>query len=342
MTERKFTVTDPRPYYKPMAYPQAFDFAEMQRQMIWEIEQINLAEDIIDWKEKLPKEEVEVYAFILNWFTQADVDVAASYFDNLAKWYCNPEFRILWARIANMESTHVMAYDMLPEQFGIPVSQYQEFLKVDEVYAQHEFMNQSSDSNSFETRVKTLMRHICGEGVALYGIFAMLANAQRFGQMKALGQEIVKWSSKDENLHVEAISWLLLKEFEENPHLVTEELLAILREMMDLCVKRGIDYMRVALSKGSLREFSLEDGIIFLKQLANARMEALNFGKLYTDVPEMVVFDWIGLLFENSSLVNFFEARSTNYAHGTLTGTWTYPPMDYLTDFDEAQRLANS
>ena len=119
--------------------------------------------------------------FLLNYFTQADVDVAASYFDRLAKHYKQPELRMALARIIDREMTHVDCYDMLPDQFGIPRIEYSELLNVDEVAEQRNFMLAKQGKGVAE-RLADLTIHVCGEGVGIYGIFLMLLNDSRFGK----------------------------------------------------------------------------------------------------------------------------------------------------------------
>ena len=334
------TLTDGRDYYKPFRYPELYDLAETHRKMNWTIEEVRkLSHDIKDWKE-LDPEERAVYQFLLLYFTQADVDVAGSYFENLAQWYTQPEQRFWLAHVINREATHVQCCDMLPDQFGIPKTEYCEMLDVDAVFDQREFMIATSKGATAEDRILTLVKHICGEGIGIYGIFLMLINAQRFGKMTCLGQEVVAWSARDENQHVDGLSWLVNTELSENSSVLTTSLKEKIITMMTNSVERGVALAKCAYSKGSLRDLSIEQIEVFLKQLANARIKALNLGIdwVYPDVTDDIL-PQVGLLFAKSSLVNFFEASNTNYSVGSLTGEWEYPNDDYKTDHEIEQDI---
>lgn len=336
------TLTSPRAYYEPMRYKEIYELAEIHRKMNWTMEEVRkISQDVKDWK-TLDPDEKAVYQFLLLYFTQADVDVAGSYFENLAKWYTQPEQRFWLAQVIQREATHVQNYAMLPDQFGISKTDYCDMLDVDAVFDQREFMITTAKTDSFEDRVLTLTKHICGEGIGIYGIFLMLINGQRFGVMTCVGQEVVGWSARDENQHVDGLTWFLNKELSENSKLVTQELIDSIVSMFKLSVERGVALAKCAYSKGSLRDLSIDQIEIFLMQLANARVANLNIGVdvIFPNVPKEIL-PQVSLLFAKSSLVNFFEASNTNYSIGSLTGDWEYPEEDFQTDHELEQEILN-
>lgn len=336
------TMTAGRDYWKPFRYPELYNLAETHRKMNWTIEEVKkLSQDVKDWK-TLDKDEKAIYEFLLLYFTQADVDVAGSYFENLGQWYTHPEQRFWLAQTIQREATHVQCYDMLPDQFGIEKTKYSEMLDIDEVFEQREFMIAKAEKGTFHDRIFTLVKHLCGEGIGIYGIFLMLINAQRFGKMTCLGQEVVAWSARDENQHCEGLTWLFNQELAENPELLNHDVIHTIETMFKNAVERGIALAKCAYTKGSLRDLSIDQIEVFLKQLANARISQLNIGveAVYPDVTDEIL-PQVGLLFAKSSLVNFFEAASTNYSIGSLTGDWVYPDPSYQTDYEIEQEILN-
>ena len=336
------TLTSPRAYYEPMRYKDLYVFAETHRKMNWTIEEVKkLGQDVKDWK-TLDADEKAVYKFLLLYFTQADVDVAGSYFENLARWYTQPEQRFWLAQVIQREATHVQCYAMLPDQFGIDKTEYSSMLDIDVVFNQREFMIAKAEKDTFQDRIFTLCKHICGEGIGIYGIFLMLINAQRFGKMTCLGQEVVPWSARDENQHVDGLTWLFNKEVEEHDTLLDDHELQTIVGMFRNAVDRGVALAKCAYAQGSLHDLSIEQIEVFLRQLANIRISKLNIGidEIYPDVSKEIL-PQVGLLFAKSSLVNFFEAANTNYSVGSLTGDWEYPDEDFKTDFEIEQEILN-
>ena len=341
-------LTDSRAYLQPRRYPEAYKMAEDHRRMNWTREEVRtLHEDVADWKD-MSEEERSPRQYLLNYFTQADVDVASSYFDRLAKHYTQPELRMVLARIIDREMTHVDCYDMLPDQFGIPRIEYSELLAIDEVAEQRNFMlTQQFEGEGLVERLADLATHICGEGVGIYGIFAMLLNDSRFGKMKALGQEVVSWSGRDENDHCFILTWFFNTELKENPEFATTEayhqLRQVIIDMFKGAVERGVAYAKSVFKRGALPDLTVEDIEVFLKQLANVRIKKLNMGfeKIYPELPDTLVLSWATSLFAGS-LDNFFETAGTNYQIGAMTGSWEYPKGEFKKDSDILKEMMNN
>ena len=68
-----------REYYKPFAYPWAFEFYKRQQQMHWLPDEVPLQDDIKDYNQKLSEGERTLIDNIFKFFTQADVDVCCGY-----------------------------------------------------------------------------------------------------------------------------------------------------------------------------------------------------------------------------------------------------------------------
>lgn len=337
-----YNLTEKRPYFKPFTYQWAYAYAEEHRRMNWTKEEVrSLHEDILDWH-GMSEEKRKPLELILLYFTQADWDIGDSYIENLMRWYKMPELRMALIRTIDREATHVDSYDLLPDQFGIPHRNYQALLDIDAVYDQHQFMVAAPKDDSVESRLFTLTKHICGEGISIYGIFVMLLNESRFGRMKCLGQEIVSWSARDENQHVGFLTMLFNTELQQNPQVNLEEIRGTVVALITLAVERAIAYAKAVFSYGPLEQLTVDDLAYFLKQLANARIRRMKIGvdKLYPEVEEIVQLDWATALFRGS-LDNFFETAGTNYQIGAMVGDWEYPEDgEYFKDSDYAKMLA--
>lgn len=339
---KHYNLTEKRPYYKPFTYPWAYHYGEEHRRMNWTKEEVrSMHEDILDWH-SLSEEKRKPLELLLLYFTQADWDIGDSYIENLFRWYKLPELRYALIRTVDREATHVDNYDMLPDQFGIPHRNYKALLDIDAIYDQHQFMIAQPSDDSVEQRLFTLTKHICGEGISIYGIFLMLLNESRFGRMKCLGQEIVSWSARDENQHVSFLTKLFNTELEQNPEVDLNEIKHQVVSLFKLAVSRAIEYSKTVFSYGALEDLTLDQVSYFLMQLANARIKRLAIGvdKLF-DVDDIVQLDWASSLFRGS-LDNFFETAGTNYQIGALVGDWDYPEAGtYFKDSDYAARLLN-
>lgn len=68
-----------RPAFKPFEYPWAFEAWEAQQQCHWLPSEINLTNDVKDWRTKLIPSEINLVSHIFRFFTQSDVEVNGSY-----------------------------------------------------------------------------------------------------------------------------------------------------------------------------------------------------------------------------------------------------------------------
>lgn len=335
------TLTDKREYYKPFRYPQFYTLSVEHQDMQWTRRHIKtLNEDIADFKAMSLSERAPLEAMLV-YFTLVDVDVASSWFKNIAKFYHHPELLMNIARIVDREATHTDVYDMLPEQFGIDKHKYSEILKINAIAEQHTFMSTPALGTSFWERVSTLVKHIAGEGVGIYGVFLPLVNYSLHGRMKSTGLETVSWSSRDENHHVKTLTELVRLEVEEDPNAWTGAVKEALRNILKICVENTDAVIDYFYSLGEIKHLTADEVKQSLRQIANARSEAISLGVLYPEVVELPIVPAMALLFNGSELANFFETSNT--AYGFYSGEWEYPKEgEVIPDWELAKTLLES
>lgn len=335
-------LTDERSYYKPFRYPQFYELATEHQDMNWTRKHIKtLNEDISDFKAMSEVERAPLEA-LLSYFTLVDTDVARSYFKNLGKFYTHQEILMWLARVADREATHVDCYDMLPEQFGISTDKYSEILTIEAIQEQHMFMIAESMDSSLWERLSTLVKHIAGEGVGIYGVFLPLVNYSLYGRMKSVGMEIVSWSARDENQHVVGLSELFRIEVQENEAEYTEAMRDALRAMLSICVENTDKVLDYIYSLGEVKHLTKEEVKVSVRQIANARSVDIGLGVLFEDVVDLPKHPAMTKLFNGSELANFFETSNT--AYGFYSGDWAYPenPDEFIPDWEQKDLLLNS
>ena len=184
----------------------------------------------------------------------------------------------------------------------------------------HEYLWQ----NKGGTRDEQLVRDMAvfsafGEGLQLFASFVMLLNFQRHGKMKGMGQ-IVAWSIRDESHHVESMIKLFHCLLDEKPHVWNDNfkksLYDICRDMVNL-EDRFID---LAFELGPVEGLEPHEVKQYIRHIADRRLLQLglkpNFG--VKDNP----LEWVDWVVNGVEHANFFENRSTEYAKGTLKGSW--------------------
>lgn len=320
-----------RTTYKPLNYPWALEYWRKQQQIHWLSNEVDMNEDVRDWNLKLTDGERNLLTQLFRFFVQGDVDVAEGYFDRFIPVLGGqPEIKMMMGAFANMETTHIEAYAKLLETVGLPDSEYEAFHLFREMAAKHDYVGQfrpvkpGANGEMSDDDLRTLIKTVAvysafTEGLQLFSSFAILLNFARFGKMKGMCK-IVEWSIRDESLHCEGMCHLARVLIEENHHIWTDdfkaELYQIAREMVtledsfiDLCWREA----------GEIEGLSPEQVKRYIRYIADRRLNMLglkaNFG------PEGENLEWIDWMIGDGH-TNFFEARETEYAKGTIQGSW--------------------
>ena len=103
------SLLEERNYYKPFQYPWAFEYYKAQQHMHWVPDEVNLADDLRDYRDRLPESQQRLLAQLFRFFTQADVDVCKGYAEHYLPRFRQPEVRMMLSAFAAMESVPSMA-----------------------------------------------------------------------------------------------------------------------------------------------------------------------------------------------------------------------------------------
>jgi len=183
-------------FYKPFFYPHAIDLAREHERVHWIEDEVELAEDVSDWKIRLTDDEKNFITQILKMFIASDVNVGSYYDDFLIPTFKNKEVRSMLKSFSAREEIHKRAYALLNDTLGLPEGDYAAFLDYKEMKDKHEFML-DANTNSKRSIAHALAKSVFSEGVSLFASFVMLLNFQRRGLMKGMGK-VVEWSVRDE------------------------------------------------------------------------------------------------------------------------------------------------
>ena len=173
-----------REYYKPFNYPWAFEHYKSQQHMHWLPDEVNLADDLRDYREKLTEGNKLLLTQIFRFFTQADVDVCCGYAKHYLPTFKQPEVRMMLSAFAAMEAVHQEAYSTLLETLGFPEEEYQMFMDVQEMADKHDYLSNFNMDSKKDIAKTVAVYSGFTEGVQLFSSFAILLNFPRHNLMK--------------------------------------------------------------------------------------------------------------------------------------------------------------
>ena len=305
--------------YKPFYYSWAVDLTVRHEKAHWIEDEIDLGEDVSDWKTgKVTDVEKDYITNILRLFTQSDVAVGQNYYDQFIPKFKNNEIRNMLGSFANREGVHQRAYALLNDTLGLPDSEYHAFLEYKEMTDKIEFM-QKADTTTQRGLALALAKSVFNEGVALFASFVMLLNFQRVGKMKGMGK-VVEWSIRDESMHVEGNSRLFKAFVAEHPKLVDNEFKKEIYVMAKNVVKLEDKFIQLAYAMGEIEGLTMEEVKTYIRYITDRRLLQLglktNFKVKNNPLP------WLEWILNGADHTNFFENRVTEYEVAGLTGSW--------------------
>jgi len=309
-------ITEPRIYYKPFEYQEAFNFYKDQHRAHWLADEVPLASDLNDWKLKLTDAEKNLIGNILKSFAQTEVHVNDYWSTKVSIWFPKPEIQAMARVFADFESIHAEAYARLNEELGL--DDFKAFLEDETSKAKIDRLIEVPGETIEEKALSLAIFSAFTEGVNLFSSFAVLMSFQLRNLMKGTGQ-IVEWSVRDESLHSKAGCWLFKKLLEEQPELNTIELRHKIVEACELSVQLEFDFIEKAFEMGSIEGLNKEQLKTFIKARANEKMVELGYNGIYNDVDPNLLrqMEWFGHLTSGKTHQDFFANRVTDYSKST-------------------------
>lgn len=305
--------------YKPFQYPWAYEACILQQKMHWLPAEVNLADDVKDYRSKLTEAEKTLMDNILCFFTQADIDVAGAYLDVYIPHFQNNEVRMMLSTFAAMEAVHIDAYASLVDTLGMGDKTFSAFMEYKEMKDKHEYLLQFKADKPWELAKSLAAFSAFGEGLQLFASFAMLLNFQRHNKMKGLGQ-IVTWSVRDESHHVASMIRLFHEYCREhegiiNPELLEKDIRLICKQMIEI----EDAFINQAFAAGEVKGLTKEDMKQYIRYIAGIRLNQLGYKH---DLPTTNPLQWMNELLALPEHTNFFENTPTEYSKGSSLGTW--------------------
>lgn len=330
--------TEVNKFYKPFNFQWAMELAKDHEGIHWVEDEVDLSEDIKDWKNGvLSNVEKDYITQILRLFTQSDVAVGWNYCNHYIPYFKNNEVRNMLMSFAAREGIHQRAYALLNDTLGLPDSEYSIFMEYKEMVDKVDHMTQMS-SDSPQSMVLALAKSVFNEGVSLFASFVMLLNFQRFGKMKGMST-VVEWSIRDESMHVDGMCKLFHAFLQENPEITINSLNSKLVSLAKTAVFLEDKFIDLAYSMGDIEGLSKEDVKRYIRYITDRRLEQLGlkpFFGLYDKTLDKNPLPWLDWILNGLDHSNFFEKRVTEYSsEGMLGDDWGWTEVtDALSTWD--------
>lgn len=323
----------PNPVYKPFRYPWAYEAWLTQQRVHWLPEEVPMADDVKDWRNRLTASEKHLLTQIFRFFTQADVEVGNCYNKHYSRVFQPTEVQMMLTAFSAMETIHIAAYSHLLDTIGMPESEYSAFLKYKEMKDKYDYMQGFTVDNPTEVARTLAVFGAFTEGLQLFASFAILMNFPRFGKMKGMGQ-IVSWSVRDETLHTLSIIRLFRTFIEENPEVWTDKFKDELYESCETILHHEDAFIDLAFELGGIDGLTGEEVKQYIRWIADRRLTQLGLEARYHVAKNPL--PWMDEILNGVEHANFFESRATEYSKAATQGSWE----EAFSDLDTKKQLA--
>src|SRR6478609_5718924 len=278
---------------KPVTYPWAMDLYDQAVANTWFPNEIQLGEDIADFK-KMTDEERHAVTFLISYFNPNELLVNKALAFGVYPYINAPEAHLYLAKQMWEESNHCMSFEYVLETFPIDRNEaYNAHVDVPSMARKEEFQVNFIKRMTEETLditttagkqdfIRNLIAYnIILEGIWFYSGFMVALSFRQRNLLRNFGS-LMDWVVRDESLHLKFGINLILTVLEDNRDLLPGGILGL-----------NANYINQ-----------------YVKYLADRRLEELGFE------PEYNVSNpakWMAAANDTYELVNFFEATNTSY-----------------------------
>lgn len=296
----------------------------------WMPSEINMGEDIKQWQMNgyLSDNERLLIKRIVGFFSGAESLVGNNLLLTVFKYVGDGACRQYILRQAFEESIHNATVSVCCAAYNLSLEEVAKAYKnIPTIKAKDDFlMKVTTDLNRPDFDISTIEGkrefvknlfafYIICEGIFFYSGFAMALALGRQNKVIGLCDQI-RYTLRDESLHIEFGTYLLNRIFDEYPELKTAELENELVGLLKQATELEIAYAKDALPQGILG-LNADMFIDYMQYIGNRRLESLGFKFRFDS--DKNPFPWLGETMDVQVMGAFFERRERSYqAAGNL------------------------
>ncbi len=307
----------------PFKYPWAWNFFLNANKNHWTPLDINMAQDVTDYRHKLTHEEKHVYENVLSYLTTSDILAMRNIGLAVMEKMSAPELQIYQARQVYEEALHTWTYQHCIETIGLDQSEiYNRYRVVPEIHQKIALANRRlssvlrsdidlSDRDELHNFVISYM-FFAGvfEGCWFYNGFSPIFALQRRGLMKGTAEQL-QYIMRDEVMHA-AFGIRVVKQIIQEENLTLDK--NAIREMWDESYEAEKSYTSYIL-KDPILGYSAKTHIGQFQYIANRRANQLGLSEQPFPGAESTL-PWLDEQANMRKEKNFFETRVTEYQTG--------------------------
>ncbi len=320
VNERQIFGGDPTGLFElnNIKYQWAYNLWEVMLNNTWFPKEVDMTRDANDYKMLSDAEKV-AYDKALAQLIFMDSLQTNNLIDNVNPYITAPEINLILVRQSFEEALHSQSYAVMVDSISQNSDEIYDLWRKDMMLkskndAIAKIYQNLSDEPSEHNFVLACFANQILEGIYFYSGFAYIYTLARSGKMLSSAQ-MIRFIQRDEVTHLVLFQNIINTLKKERPDLFTDVLKERVYEMFKEAVELESSWGHY-ITQGQI--LGLTDDIVtqYIKYLADERLEAVGFEKLYgVKHPIKWVDDFSKF---NEQKTNFFEGTVANYSKGSL------------------------
>lgn len=308
---------DTRDIFRPFEYPEFEGIHNKLMTSFWHPGEIQLGDDLIDYRQKLTEDEREIVNRILKNFVQSEIHIGNFWGDRVADWFKKPEIQNVARYIAGQETVHAIGYDLLNTTLGL--QDYDKLKQDKALYARIAILINKRAKTNDDILKQIFLYSVMGEGVSLFSSFLTIFAFTKKNMLKGVGQ-IVSWSTLDEQAHSD-VGCLLFNIFKKEYDLINADIKLDLYKIAEEVVQiehNLVDRVFDGVSTDIIDPKSIKNYVNDKanKQLKRVGLRGTHF-KVDKELFEKTAF--FDIIINGATVHDFFASKETNYSKGLVT-----------------------
>jgi ribonucleoside-diphosphate reductase beta chain len=295
----------------PVKYPILWDYYKKSEMSFWTAEEIDLGEDIKQWKDKLNDNERHFIKYILAFFANADSIVNENLAINFMTEVQLPEARAFYATQIFIETIHAEVYSLLIDTYIQDTAEKQllfnAYKTVPAVEKKAGWALKWISSDNF---VERLVAFVCVEGIFFSGSFCSIFWLKNRGLMPGLSMAN-DFISRDEGLHCEFACELyaMLSPEAKLTQARIEEIIKDAVEIEKEFITESLPISLIGMNSGLM--------IQYIEYVTDFWLQRLGYKAIYNSKNPFSFMDMISV----EKKANFFEKRPSEYTSAKVGRT---------------------
>jgi ribonucleoside-diphosphate reductase beta chain len=309
-------IFDKRVTFKPLEYPELYDFVDAINHSYWIFTEYAYDGDIQDFKVNLTEVERNAVQNAMLAISQIEINVKR-FWSNLYNQFPKPEFDALGVTFGESEVRHSRAYSHVLELLGLN-DEFNELIENPVIQGRIDYLNKylkNAGNNNKELYVLTLaLFSLFIENCSLFSQFLIIKSFNKHKNLFKGIDNVIQATMKEETLHAMAGAYIINLVKKECPEWFNDDFYRTIERACKKAYEAEEKIIEWIFEKGELDFMSKQVVLEFTKNRFNKSMEMIGCNPLFVINKDILKHtEWFDIETDSETHTDFFWKTPTLY-----------------------------